>query len=119
MAAKRNTRRQAATQHTRRDAVLSEEMLDAIERRFCDGANGAARRTALVTLLKSDDWLFRAVAEDRETAIAFADIAQCASAYSHRLREVADLVDRAATRINVALCTREDMDAIVAEARHG
>ena len=119
MTARRNTRRQAARQYPGCGDVLSEEMLDAIERRFADGANGAARRAALVTLLEPDARLFRAVAEDRETAIAFADIAQCASAYSNRLRDVADLVDRAVTRINVALCTRGDMDSVVADARHG
>ncbi len=39
------------------------------------------------------------------------------SDYSTRLRSFADMMESASVRIGLALCTREDMDALMEEAK--
>lgn len=98
---------------------LTEKQLDAIESRFCDGTKGVSRRAALLVLLKPGAWLIEHIEKDRDVAVALADVARCGADYASRLRQTADLVDTAAARINVALCVREDFDAVRAEAANG
>ena len=99
--------------------AITEKDVETAESRYCDGPRGIWRRAALMVLTKSGEWLLEEIAKDRKSAVAFADLAQGASEYAQTLRATAELVDAAVTRINLSLCIRRDMDAVIKEAAHG
>jgi hypothetical protein len=55
--------------------------------------------------------------KSRETAAAFAEASLCIDEDARRLRDVAQLMDSASVRINLAMCQREDMCKLFEEAR--
>ena len=91
---------------------LTTGQVDQIERYW--EADRAVRRGTLVTLTKPGQWLLDKVAEDRDFAVALSAFEQ---ALDHRpYRETLGLIEAAKARIVVALCTREDMQAVTDEA---
>jgi hypothetical protein len=61
------------------------------------------RRAALWTLEKSGQELIDAATGEREGAVTMAGVSTAAMDYSKRLREFADVMERASIRIRVAL----------------
>ena len=105
-------------------ARITNEQLDKIEADFLGLSNRRSRRSALLSLTMSGMELIKTVTGDREDALAWAVASTCIHDYVSRLREFADMMEGASTRIGVALCSREDMQAVIAEAeieasRHG
>lgn len=84
-----------------------------------DGTRGVWRRAALTVLTKPGKWLLEEIAKDRKNTVAFADLAAGVSQYAKRLRAIAELVDSAVIRINLSLCTRQDMESVLEEAAKG
>jgi hypothetical protein len=88
---------------------------DKIDANFVGISDRRTRRAALWTLEKSGQELIDAATE-REGAVAMACVSTAAMDYSKRLREFADMMERASIRIRVALCSREDMISVLEEA---
>ena len=78
---------------------------------------GPWRRSALASLSRSGRQLIEAIENDRKAALALAAAELGIENYASRLRDLADLMDKASTRIVVALVWREDMTEILAEAK--
>ena len=97
-------------------AQITNEQLDKIEADFLGLSKRRSRRSALLSLTMSGMELTKTVTGDREDALAWAVASTCIHEYASRLREFADLMERASTRIGVALCSREDMRELVLEA---
>jgi hypothetical protein len=97
-------------------AQITEDWLNEIEASFTGLGMRRSRRAALATLAMSGMELTKAVADDRDAAAAFAVAQLSIKEYAARLREFADMMDSAQTRISVALCIRPDMEALLAEA---
>ncbi len=96
---------------------ITDDEIDQIEKVF--GHNqpfGPWRRTALASLSRSGKQLIEAIENDRKAALAIASAELGIKNYAERLRDLAELMDKAQTRIMVALVWREDMKAIRAEA---
>ena len=55
--------------------------------------------------------------KDRDLALAFAQVAVCLDESINAYKGLADLLLTAQTRINLCLCNREDMKAVMAEAK--
>jgi hypothetical protein len=97
-------------------APITSEQCDQIEADFLGLSKRRSRRAALGTLARSGSQLTETVADDRETAVAMARAAICISDYASNMREFADMMESASTRIKVALCVRPDMQALLKEA---
>lgn len=98
-------------------AVLSTAQLDEVERAF--NSWGTTRRTALAFLTKSGGYLIQQVQKDRQFAVALADAANHADEYLEYLRQFETSLKAFRARAIVALACREDMDAVLQEARAG
>ena len=77
----------------------------------------APGRVALVFLSKPWKQMSDSMVKDRDTALAFAEIAVRLDESIGRYKALADLLGTAQTRINLAFCGREDMQAVMAEAK--
>jgi hypothetical protein len=89
---------------------------DRIDANFVGISDRRTRRAALWTLEKSGQELIDAAIGEREGAVTMACVSTAAMDYSKRLREFADMMERASIRIRVALCSREDMVSVLEEA---
>ncbi len=78
---------------------------------------GPCRRVALASLGRSGRQLIEGIENDRKTALAVAAAELGIKNYANRLRDLAEMMDKASTRILVALAFREDMTEIRAEAK--
>lgn len=96
-------------------AQLTVKQIETVEARL--SGNDIGRRVALVALTKSGAELMEAFSGKRDTALELVRVANAATAYAMLLRNVADLMDTASTRLNLALCSREDMQAILDEVK--
>jgi hypothetical protein len=95
---------------------ITDEQLDEINASFVGLDRRRTRHIALASLARSGAQLIKAVTDDREAAFAMA-IAECSiEKYVADLRQFADLMASAGTRIAVALCTRDDMQDLRATA---
>ncbi len=97
---------------------ITDEEIAQIEKVF--GRNlpfGPWRRSALASLSRSGRQLIEAIENDRKAALALAAAELGIENYANRLRDLADLMDKASTRILVTLAFREDMTEIRAEAK--
>jgi hypothetical protein len=56
--------------------------------------------------------------KDRNTAVAFADLSSRMPDAIKRYQGLVDILNAAQLRIGMALCVREDMPAVLKEARH-
>jgi hypothetical protein len=98
-------------------AQISAEQLDEMESTFTGNPSGLFRRTALASLARSGAELIEGVTRDRETALEFVRVQDGISDYAKRLRSFADIMDSASVRIGIALCSREDMQTLMEEAK--
>ena len=90
---------------------------DQIDANFVGISDRRTRRAALWTLEKSGQELIAAATGEREGAVTMAGVSTAAMDYSKRLREFADMMERASIRIRVALCSRPDMRSVLEQAK--
>ena len=98
--------------------LLTAEVLDQIERDI--GSNqpwGPWRRAGLACLTRSGRQLIEGLETDRDAAVAVAAVANGTKDYAKRLRELAELMDKANLRLLMALCWRDDIEEIMSEAK--
>jgi hypothetical protein len=95
-------------------SLITNEQLDLIEDRI---KKDSSRRAALALATLSGSDLCQKINEDRETAIAIASVKIAAEDARLRYQQLADLLDQLKIRVSIALCGREDMDAILETAR--
>jgi hypothetical protein len=100
-----------------RPPQLTDEQFKEIERRFTDDEDGGPwRRAALASLTRSGAQLAEAMAGDVETARALAELSVAAEGYASSLAEI---IDSASARIQLAMCVRADMQTLLELARAG
>jgi len=97
-------------------AQITNEQLDEIEANFLGLSWRRSRRAALGTLAMSGMQLTKVITDDRKGAFALAVARLSIEEYASHLRALADMMECAGTRIGIALCSREDMEALLAEA---
>jgi hypothetical protein len=100
-------------------ATLSEAEMRELEEAVRADHFGYARRGALGVLTQTGAEIINAVAEDRPTAVAFADLLNRITAYRNALTDLLDLLRQAEARLLVALANRDDMQEVMAEAGNG
>ncbi len=86
--------------------LLSREVVSAIEDKI---RLDAYRHVALMFLSKPFKEMVKTFSTDRETAVAFADIAHGAHKASERYKSLSEFLETASTHINIALGIRPDM----------
>ena len=88
-----------------------------MESMFTGNPAGYWRRVALASLARSGAELADGLKDDRETALELGRAQHEIFAYSTRLRILSDMMESASVRIMVALCFREDAQALMEEAK--
>jgi len=97
--------------------MVGEGFREAVERSMTGaGADAVNRRMATAYLSKPFKEIAEKISKDRGTAIAFASAAVCIKSSAEKYKTIADLMGSAEVRIHMALCQREDMQEILAEA---
>ncbi len=96
------------------DPPIQKSLIDQIERRT--ERDGVTRRAALWSMAMATERMAALEHSDVEGAVAVATVAVCARDYATRLRSLAELMETAALRIDVAMCARQDMQAIYKQA---
>jgi hypothetical protein len=97
-------------------AQLSADERDQIETIAGGNDDAIVRRLGLHSLTRSAAELVEAV-KSREMAVSAAHMSDQFENYATRLRSLADMMTSASMRVQLALCTREDMKSIVEEAK--
>lgn len=92
--------------------MLSCEDMDKIEARWEEERR--ARRCSLVLMTKPFSWLKQQVKDDRDFALAVADVFRCTNE-NQFYKGVNELMEQAHLWAMIALCEREDMQEILAE----
>lgn len=77
------------------------------------------RRAAVAFLTKPFKEMAEKFRTNRDTAIAFAALSNHLPESIKRYEAVVDVLETAKLRIDLALCGREDMPAVLEEAKHG
>jgi hypothetical protein len=98
-------------------AEMSKDQVFEIDQRFMSQPYGVARRLGLPVYTLSGKDLTAKIKTDRALAVAHAEIADRIDESVKVTRQLADDLERAAWRIRVALCAREDTEDVIAEAR--
>lgn len=93
--------------------ALTVEDMDAVERVW--ETQMPMRRCALVMLTKPFAWLCEQVEADRDVALTVAEVHRALSEGAGFYQMVANLMEQALAQTMLALCTRADMDALLAE----
>lgn len=102
----------------RQKALLTEKQVSAIERHFRqDGGDAQYRRVGLAMLMQSGKRLVELAESDRETGEMLADAAEGIKRSAKRHQLLAEFLESSATRVEVALCVREDMVDLLKAAK--
>jgi hypothetical protein len=96
-------------------AIMSLDEAEAADRAHREDADGIIRRAAFAFLTRSGAQLLEAV-NDRNHALTFARCEQGLNEYRQKLEALAKLMRVAEMRLLVALATRDDMTAVMANA---
>lgn len=100
-------------------ALLSDGQVEDVERmQQSHEYTGRPRRGLLASACFTGAELVGRIA-DRETAVAFAQLAICGEAWLERQRALMNIAEAQVTRLRMALVTRDDMAAVLAEAEAG
>jgi len=99
------------------EAVLTGDEVNRIEERWGGRAGGISRRSGLASLARSGKELLENIGTDRGAAVALATVSELTKSYAEDLRLLADLMDHASIRTRLALVNREDMEAVISEAK--
>jgi hypothetical protein len=98
---------------------LTQDQRIEIEERLTDQQDAIVRRLALESLTRSGAALEDLFRSDRAAAVGAASISENIMEYASRLRSLADMMQSASMRMDVALCAREDMVIVLEEAKAG
>jgi hypothetical protein len=93
------------------------EDVNAIDASLQGPPDGQNRRVAFIAMMKSGKELIDLANKDRDSAVVVATMVESAVLCHKRLLELADMVKTAEVRARVALCEREDMTSVIAEAK--
>lgn len=98
--------------------VLTSNQVDELETAAQSRAkgDGVARRVALATLSQPGAHLIKSFEKDRDAAVAFAAAARGIAGYREYLKGLDEALQAAEVRIRTALCVRDDMQDVIAEA---
>jgi hypothetical protein len=99
-----------------REPMLSCDDMDKIEKQWVE--RRAARRCALVLMTKPFSWLREQVENDRDFALAVADVFICTKNIDY-YKGMAELMEQAKLWSMMALVCREDMSDLIAEVETG
>lgn len=99
-----------------REPMLSCDDMDKIEKQWVE--RRAARRCALVLMTKPFSWLREQVENDRDFALAVADVLSCTKNIDY-YKGMVDLMEQARLWSMMALACREDMSDLITEAETG
>ena len=97
------------------EGLFTQADVAAFEQRFEGVHSRRARRAALAYLGLSGKELTDKIESDRDFAVLTAGARAAIEAYEKYLRDVADLMRTASTRLMTALCYRKDMKEVRAE----
>jgi hypothetical protein len=100
-------------------AVFTDAEMYSLEAKIGADGDGPTRRIALAVLTTSGSRLLDEIAADRDYAVAVADVYQHLDGYLGRLRELTELMSAAQVRMMLALANREDMYAVMQQAKTG
>ena len=99
-------------------AQITLEQRDELESIFTGNPDRIWRRLALASLTQSGAKLISIMTDDdRDLALEYMRARTAISSYATRLRSFADMMESASVRIGIALCSREDMPALMEEAK--
>lgn len=98
-------------------AAITEAQALQMEAAFREDRHGLARRAALAVLSQPCEHLFAQIESDRATAVAMAASRGWITDYLAYLAAVVETMKAAELRLTTALCVRDDMDAVIADAR--
>lgn len=98
-------------------AAMSRDQMETAERSVTDNAHGVYRRLAFALLTISGNELVDKVGADREFALECARVQVGLRHYAGLLKLLSEHMDMVDARLLIALATRDDMDAILAEAQ--
>ncbi len=120
MATKKATRKTKRTETEEVDAIfegvmhcepaIPERLVDEIEAWAQSQEFGIARRVGLVVATKAGDW-FKTLSEDTDTARTMCETLPALKSQVEALRNLADILSMAETRMAVALCNHMEFDA--------
>lgn len=96
---------------------LTKSQSQNIDRTYLEDANGWARRMALATLTMGGGEIIERIETDREAAVLFAQTQLHIDDYVRRLDQLREILHAADMRLMVALCARDDMESVIAEAK--
>lgn len=97
-------------------AAITEVQAREMEATFREDRHGLARRAALAVLSQPCEHLFTQIESDRATAVAMAASRGWITDYLAYLAALAETMKAAELRLTTALCVRDDMGAVIAEA---
>lgn len=98
-------------------AAFTEAQVIQMEALFGEDRQGPARRAALAVLAQPCEQLFGRIESDRAAAVALAGVRVSITDYLVYLAAVVDTMKAAELRLTLGLCGRDDMDAVIADAR--
>jgi hypothetical protein len=103
----------------RQPAQLTSDDVDHIEQRFrTEAYSSVYRRVGLIMLAKSGRELVEIAERPGDGAAALADAIAGIEGAAKVFRAIADNLQTAALRVELALCACEDSPALIAKARH-
>lgn len=98
-------------------ALLSRDQAYDLEEKIGKDPFGLTRRIAFVILTQPGQRLIDLIKNNREFAVGHAAVLDNLQEYEKALRELADMIGCAHMRARVALCYREDMKDLYAQAK--
>lgn len=103
--------------YKRRPALMSKETVFELDAAIRADKFGVSRRLGLLFLSKPCKELIENVQCDREFAVAVAQASDSVTEYRERLGDLVSSMEESEKRMMIALATREDMQAVLAEAK--
>lgn len=98
-------------------AQLTSEQVDMFDAAFASDEHRVARRIVLQMLTKSGRELVAMAQESRGHAVAIAQAIEAAREIEKHMLAFSRLAQAMSVRLGIALCDRDDMDEVIAEAR--
>jgi hypothetical protein len=97
--------------------ICTEGDVARVDHELMRGGMALNRRVAMMILTRPGKFVIDWARGDRKTAVAMADGVLGIRDTVKRMRELADLLEAAEWRLAIALCEREDMTSVYAEAK--
>jgi len=94
--------------------ILTNQEVDIVEDELIK-RNGVMRRAALIFMTFSGADLCKKIEQDREFAVMAASVRVGTSGLGNKYRDLGTLINKMGVNLMVALCSREDMEEVLAE----